>query len=153
MLVLCNVVDININELLTGEIIKKDNYMKKAEENLIELQTKIEEQTKQLLNLEIIIGLIVTITFVILLMVIATFQLDKTVTIILCATAIIIFIIGIFTAMKIEREVGYYECRKCHHKYIPNNLPFWLSMHIGRTRYLKCHKCHKYSWNKKVLTK
>lgn len=127
--------------------------MKKAEENLIELQSKIEEQTKQLLNLEIIIGLISCITFIILLMVIATFQLDKTVTIILSVTAIIIFITGVFTAMKIEREVGYYQCRKCHHKYIPNNLPFWFSMHIGRTRYLKCPKCHNYSWNKKVLTK
>jgi len=152
MLELCSILDININELLTGEIIKKDNYMKKAEEKLIELQSKIEEQTKQLLNLEIIIGLMGCVTFFTLIIVIAIFELDKTVTIILCLTAIIIFIVGIFTAMKIEREVGYYVCKKCNHKYIPKNLPFWFSMHISRTRYLKCPKCHEYSWNKKSIT-
>ena len=153
MLELCNILDINVNELLTGEIIKKENYMKQAEENLIELQTKIEEQNKKLLNLEIIIGLMASITVIILIMVVSFFQLDNTVTIILAITAIILFIVGIFTAMKIEREVGYYECKECHHKYIPNILPFWFSMHIGRTRYLKCPKCHNHSWNKKVLTK
>ena len=153
MLELCHILDINVNELLTGEIIKKEKYMKQAEDNLIELQSKIEEQTKKLLNLEIIIGLMTVITFVILIMVAAIFELNNTVKIILITTAIFLFIIGIFTGMKIEREVGYYECQKCNHKYIPNILPFWLSIHIGRTRYLKCPKCHKYNWTKKVLTK
>ena len=100
MLELCNILDINVNELLTGEIIKKENYMKQAEENLIELQTKIEEQNKKLLNLEIIIGLMASITVIILIMVVSFFQLDKTVIIILVITAIILFIVGIFTAMK-----------------------------------------------------
>ena len=27
---------------------------------------------------------------------------------------------------------------------------FW-AMHLGRTRYMKCPNCGKYSWNKKVL--
>ena len=33
--------------------------------------------------------------------------------IVLITTAIIVFIIGMFFAMKLEREVGYYECNKC----------------------------------------
>lgn len=127
--------------------------MKQTEENLIELQEKIEEQTKKILNLEIIIGFMGIVPFLILIMVSTLFDLEPIIKTILIATALILFIVGIFTTMKIEREVGYYECRKCNHKYIPNVMPFWLSMHFGRTRYLKCPKCHKYSWNKKVLTK
>ena len=153
MIELCNILDINVNELLTGEIIKKENYMKQAEENLIELQAQLEQTNKKLLNLEIIIGLIGSISFIILIFITTIFEMNNTLRIILITTAIIIFIISIVSAMKIEREVGYYECKECHHKYIPNNLPFWFSMHFGRTRYLKCPKCHKNSWNKKVLTK
>ena len=153
MLELCNILDITVNELLTGEIIKKEKYMKQAETNLIELKSKLEEQTKKLLNLEIIICLISCIPFLVLILLVAYFKMSTILRIILIIIAIILFIVGIFTSMKIEREVGYYECKKCHNKYIPNNLPFWFSMHLGRTRYLKCPKCHKYSWNKKVLTK
>lgn len=153
MLELCNILDITVNELLTGEIIKKDKYMKQTETNLIDLKSKLEEQTKKLLNLEIIIGLMSYIPFLILLLLVAYFEMTTILRTILIITAIILFTVGIFTGMKIEREVGYYECEKCHHKYIPNNLLFWFSMHFGRTRYLKCPKCHKYSWNRKVLTK
>lgn len=153
MLELCNILDITVNELLTGEIIKKEKYMKQAETNLIELKSKLEEQTKKLLNLEIIIGLISCIPFLVLILLVAYFEMSTILRIILIIIAIILFIVGIFTSMKIEREVGYYECKECHNKYIPNNLPFWFSMHLGRTRYLKCPKCHKYSWNQKVLTK
>lgn len=153
MLELCNILDITVNELLTGEIIKKEKYMKQAETNLIELKSKLEEQTKKLLNLEIIIGLISCIPFLVLILLVAYFKMSTILRIILIIIAIILFIVGIFTSMKIERGVGYYECKECHYKYIPNNLPFWFSVHYGRTRYLKCPKCHKYSWNKKVLTK
>ena len=153
MLELCNILDITVNELLTGEIIKKEKYMKQAETNLIELKSKLEEQTKKLLNLEIIIGLISCIPFLVLILLVAYFEMSTILRIILIIIAIALFTVGIFTGMKIEREVGYYECKECHHKYIPSNLPFWFSMHLGRTRYLKCPKCHKYSWNKKVLTK
>ena len=73
--------------------------------------------------------------------------------ILLISLAIVLFIIGLFAAMKIEREIGFYECKNCHHKYIPTNFQMWFSMHINRTRFLKCPKCNKKSWNKKVLSK
>ena len=54
-------------------------------------------------------------------------------------------------ALKIETETGYYECKKCHHKYIPSYKSVYFAMHYGTTRYLKCPKCHRKSWNKKVM--
>ena len=55
--------------------------------------------------------------------------------------------------LKIEQTAGYYECKECNHKYVPEyNSVFW-AMHVGRTRYMKCPKCGKKSWQKKVITK
>jgi DNA-directed RNA polymerase subunit RPC12/RpoP len=54
--------------------------------------------------------------------------------------------------MKLEREAGYYECPHCGHRYVPEGVPFWFAMHMGRTRYLKCPECGKRGWQKKVLS-
>ena len=153
MIELCNILDISVNELLSGEIIKKDNYMKKAEENLVKLRELEERNNKTLLMMEMVIGFTCSITVMIVLFVTCFTDIDLIPRIVLIGTAITVFIIGIFFGMKLEREAGYYECNKCHNKYVPNIFPFWISMHFGRTRYLKCPKCNNYSWNRKVLSK
>ena len=56
-----------------------------------------------------------------------------------------------FLDMEIDTLV--YKCEKCGHRYIPTYARVFFSMHFGRTRYMKCPKCGKRSWNKKVLTK
>ena len=43
MLDLCNILGITVNELLSGERIIMEDYQKRAEENLMELQTKKEK--------------------------------------------------------------------------------------------------------------
>lgn len=109
--------------------------------------------SRKLLNFEWIIGIMGTLSFITLILIVALVEIDYFAKVVLVLLSLILFSVAIVSAMKIEREVGYYECNCCHHKYIPKSLPFWLSMHIVRTRYLRCAKCHKYSWNKKVLTK
>ena len=54
MLDLCDILGITVNELLSGERIAMDNYQKKAEENLIELQCKKEKAQKSLFRMELI---------------------------------------------------------------------------------------------------
>ena len=153
MLELCSELEISVNELLSGEMIEMKDYDKKAEELLLEMAKNEETNNKKLLMLETVIGLISAIPFIILAFVVEYTKMEFVPAIILMITSGIVFIIGISFAMKIEREVGYYECNKCHHKYIPKSLPFWFSMHYGRTRHLKCPKCNEKSWNKKVLSK
>ena len=64
------------------------------------------------------------------------------------------FLVGATTyALKIEQVAGYYECAKCHHKYVPTFKSVFFAMHIGRTRFMKCPECNKKSWNKKVISK
>ena len=67
--------------------------------------------------------------------------------------AFLFLITGVSIALKIETEEGYYECQKCHHKYIPSYRQVYFAMHIGRTRYMKCPHCQKRSWQKKIYSK
>lgn len=151
MLALCGLLDITVNELLTGERIQMEDYSKKAEENLIEMK-KYEEQAKLLLQLEWVIGYVCTVSFLILLFT-ACYLVKETVwQAILIAVAIVIFGVGMWYAMKLERNVGYYACEKCGNRYIPSMNMFMWSMHMGRTRYMKCPECGKWSWQKKVLS-
>ena len=45
---LCSILNISVNELLTGENIKMDDYNKQAELNLIEMKKQKEESDKRL---------------------------------------------------------------------------------------------------------
>ena len=73
--------------------------------------------------------------------------------IIICVLTIIMLIVA-FYSLKLEMEIGYYECRKCNHRYEEKNyLKITFAPHFGTTRYLKCPKCNKRSWQKKVMTK
>lgn len=153
MLELCTELDITVNELLSGEVIKMENYNLKAEENLLELRKQQEDITKKMLFLESVIGSISSISFLILIFV-ASFAIENTfLRIILILVGLLIFIIGVGFAIKIERDAGYYECQHCHNKYVPDYKSVLFAIHTGRTRYMKCPKCNKKSWNKKVLSK
>ena len=47
----------------------------------------------------------------------------------------------------------FYKCANCGHRHIPSYTSVFLAMHVNRTRYMKCPKCRKFSWQKKVLSK
>ena len=153
MLELCNILHITVNELLSGEVIKMENYNKIADENLLELKRQKEEKDKQLLALEWVIGCTSSIIFLTLIFVASFAGMPSFLRVMLIILGSVLFAIGIGNAIKIEQTAGYYECNKCHHKYIPTYQSVLWSMHMGRTRYMKCPKCGKKSWNKKVLSK
>ena len=153
MLDLCNIFGISVNELLSGEIVDMKNNEKKLEENLLEMAKLKEEKDKQLLRLEIVIGYTASITFLTLIFVASFVEMDTWLRILLIVHGLIIFAIGVGNAVKIEQVAGYYECANCHHKYIPTYKSVLMAQHIGRTRKMKCPKCNKKSWAKKVMSK
>ncbi|MBD5427737.1 MAG: helix-turn-helix domain-containing protein, partial [Treponema sp.] len=63
MLELCNVLGITVNELLSGERILMEDYQKKAEENLVELQDKKMKAQKMFKRMELV-WLVITILLV-----------------------------------------------------------------------------------------
>ena len=153
MLELCNILDINVNELLCGEIITMDNYNKELEKNLIDMVKQKEEADKRLLSLEIFIGVTATVVLFTLIFVAAYIQMETWLRISLIAFGFVLFFAGCFYAARIEQVAGYYECKCCKHRYVPTYKTVNLAPHMARTRYMRCPKCNKKSWQKKVISK
>ena len=151
MLDLCNELKISVNELLSGEVIKMERYNKTVEKNLLEMVKRKEEADKRLLAMEVVIGYISVITFLILIFVASYIEMESWLRVILIVFGSIVFALGVSNALKIEQIAGYYECGKCHYKYTPEYSSVFWAMHMGRTRYMKCPKCNNRSWNKKDI--
>lgn len=150
---LCKMLSISINDLFSGEVVDMKDNEKRLEENLLEMTKLKEAKDKQLLTLEYVIGFSASITFITLIYVASYIEMPTFIRILLIVLGLIIFMIGCFYSLKIEQVAGYYECKNCHHKYIPKFKTIFFAQHMGRTRKMKCPKCGKKSWNKKVISK
>lgn len=152
MMDLCKILGITLNDLLSGEVVDMKENEKRLEENLLEM-TKIKEQRdKELLNMEIFIGVIVTIIFITCIFTASFVSMPTWLRIVLIIIGIIPFTIGIGYAIRIEQVAGFYECNNCHYKYVPTYKSVLFAMHINRTRKMKCPKCKQKTWHKKVVS-
>lgn len=154
MLELCAELGITVNDLLSGEVVTMENNKQEMENRLIEMIREKEQNDKQLLMLEWAIGILSLIVLFIPIIIGSYVPIEpewKRTAIVL--SGFIPAIIGFVFAMKIEQVAGYYECKNCGHKYVPNFKTISFSMHMGRTRYMKCPECGKKTWQKKVISK
>lgn len=148
---LCEILDCSINELFCGERIDEMSEKKMLEKNLLEMATLKEQRDKELLNLEIVIGVLVSIIMITCIFLAAYAEMQDWTRVVLIIAGIIPFAISMFYLLRIEQIAGYYKCEKCGHKYIPNYWSVFFAMHVNRTRHMKCPKCGKKSWQRKVL--
>ena len=153
MLDLCSELKISVNELLSGEVIEMNNYNVELEKNLIEMVKQKEESDKRLLNIEIVLGLLLAIFFLAIIIIATTIDVADWIRLLIVIPDCILFFTALFFMLGIEQKAGYYECAKCHHKYVPTYSSVFWAMHFGRTRYMKCPKCNEKSWQKKVISK
>ena len=153
MLDLCKELKISVNELLSGEVIEMNNYNEKLEQNLIDVVKQKEEADRRLLNLEVVIGAITVVMFLALVFIASFAKMEDYVRLLIIIPTFIAFFAICCVMLRIEQVAGYYECGKCNHKYVPTYLSLNVAPHIGRSRYMKCPKCGKKSWQKKVISK
>ena len=154
MLELCGLLGITVNDLLCGEVVSMENYNEQMEKNLIEMVKQKELSDKRLLTMEIVIGLTSTIFFFAMLAVGIIFMtLEKPVWafILPFGVGLVQFVVCMMFALRIEQVAGYYECAECGNRYVPSYKAVNLAPHMGRTRYMRCPKCGKRSWQKKVI--
>ena len=153
MLELCDILKISVNDLLCGEVVTMDHYNKELENNLLEMIKQKEQADKRLLTMEIVTGILCILPLLAAVIIVAAIPMkESTATAITIASIIPLFFATPFI-LKIEQTAGYYECRKCGHRFIPKYSSVFWAMHINRTRYMKCPQCNKWSWQRKVLTK
>ena len=148
---LCEMFGISINELLNGERISKENYENKAEEKLLELQNHKEISDKNLLFMEIVIAFLASAILLALHLISICIQMQTWQRILIICCGWVLFLIGMFSALRIEQVAGYYVCKKCNKKFIPKYSQVFWAMHVNRTRYMKCPHCQKKSWCKKTV--
>ncbi len=153
MLDLCSELKISVNDLLCGEVIQNNDYNKKAEQNLLEMQRLKEVSDRRLLRVESAIVSMAVVMYLVLVFVVSFCGLaDNIKFLIIMPLTVFVFMVCLL-ALRIEQQVGYYECQKCHYKYIPLYLQVFMAAHINRTRYMKCPKCHHFSWHEKIISK
>ncbi len=153
MLELCKLLEISVNDLLSGEVVAMENYDNELEKNLLEVVKQKEESDKKLLMLEWVIGILSVIVMFVPIIIGATLPMKEWQRLIVVFSGFIPAIFGFAVSLKIEQIAGYYECKECGHKYVPTYKAVNLSRHIGRTRHMKCPNCGKKTWQKKVLRK
>lgn len=153
MLELCEILSINVNELLKGEHIDMDEYGKASEEIIVGLQKRVEDKSRLLLRLETGLGIAFVIIYLALCVVASYIMEDNHVLgVVLIVIGLVAILVFCFIALEIEQKAGYYMCDCCHHCYVPTyNQVLW-AHHIGRTRYMKCPSCGKRSWQKKRIS-
>lgn len=154
MLALCEILHITVNDLLNGEVVSMENYDKEMEKTLLAMVRQKEEADKRMLSFEIIFGVISGVVLLVMLGIGAWLSqtLDAHwIGYVLIGIGLGQFLIVTVFALRIEQVAGYYECAKCGHKYEPTYARVSMAMHVGRTRYMKCPHCGKWSWQKKVI--
>ena len=152
MLDLCKILKISVNDLLNGEETKMEEN-KNLEQTVIELVKQKQDADRRLLFIEVILGIISASIILGATMIASFLEIEEWQRIVIIAVGVVIGFIGIMYCVKIEQIAGYYECKNCKHRYVPTYKSVNLAMHMGRTRYMKCPKCGRKTWNKKVIEK
>lgn len=153
MLELCEMLEITVNDLLSGEVVVMEKYNKELENNLLEIVKEKERADRRLLRIETVMGF-VSVALMLALCVFAAYApIEDWIRIVLIIIGFIPVLVLTPFMIRIEQIAGYYECKKCGHRHIPRYSSVFASMHRGRTRYMKCPKCHERSWQKKVISK
>ena len=153
MLELCDILCISVNELLIGEKINMENNNQKNEQLLLDMAKELEKKNKTICSSMWAI-MIVSMAVLIAGIFIAAFLIPEGVwQLVTILVVCVVFLIPCFYALKLEVSVGAYKCQNCGYEIVPTYKEVMMAKHRGFTRHLKCPKCNKRTWCKKVLKK
>ena len=150
MLDLCDILGITVNELLCGKLSDQEQRNEQLDELIFQMAKNEERYHKRLLHSAYVIvatslaALICLMTLISLLIPECPFQSF------LIIMSVILFIIPCIIALKFKVETGFYECKNCQHMFVPNYKEIAVLMQTPTRRLLKCTKCGKWTWCKKL---
>lgn len=142
MLPLCGVLNITVNDLLSGQRVSETNYQKKAEENMMSL-IKENEENKKRMAISVICGVITIIAVCALIVIASYISMPVAARIALILLALATGAAGIGAAVLLEVRAGYYECPYCKALFVPTTGEFVKGYHTFTKRRLTCHACGK----------
>ena len=151
MLDLCKELKISVEELLSGEMISMENKDEKQEELILNMAKENEEKNKIIWTSMWVIMIVSLLALIIGIFLTTVLVPESALQVVIILSICVIFLIPCFYALKLEISVGAYKCKNCGHEIVPTYSEALWAMHRGTTRYLKCPKCNKRTWCKKVL--
>lgn len=152
LLPLCNTLQISVNELLSGERLAETNYKQKAEENMMNLVQERQENKKKII-LSAMVAVLVIIAALPLFLVSGMLELGTGIRAGLIGTGFFVIATGIVIACILDRDAGAFECPVCQNRFVPEMGAYVMAAHTITKRRLKCPKCGKKSYCRKVLSK
>jgi len=148
---LCEILGVNLNELLSGEKNVNDKAPQNNEQLLLNMAKELKRKNKIIWNAMWVIMSVSIIALIAGLILTAFFVPEGIWQFVSILSLCVVFLIPCFYALKLEVNVGVYKCKNCGHEIIPTYSQALGAMHRGTTRYLKCPNCKKRTWCKKVI--
>ena len=94
-----------------------------------------------------IIGVVLSIAVLVISTILAEEKIiNPTTAVVLISGSVVLVLIAISYAAKVDYETGVYECRKCGHTFRPTFKAYIFSVHTLTARHLNCPECNKKSW-------
>ena len=152
MLPLCKLLEISVNELLSGARLDEKLYFEKAEQNIMSLIQEKAEAKKKII-IAVIIASITLLAGLTLLLLADLLEMELWLRIVLSVIGVVVIVTGIGLACVLEKDAGVYECRHCGERFVPTMKAYLFAPHMPISRRLKCPKCGKKSYCKKRLSK
>ncbi|MCH5147212.1 MAG: helix-turn-helix domain-containing protein [Clostridiales bacterium] len=152
MLPLCELLEISVNELLSGERLDEKKYFEKAEQNIMSLIQEKAEAKKKLI-IAFIAGFAMLAAGLTIILLAGLLEMQTWLKIVLMIVGFVIICIGVGIACVLERDAGTYECKHCGERFVPTMKAYLFAPHMPTSRKLKCPKCGKKSYCKKRLSK
>ena len=151
MLELCNILKINVNDLLCGEEISMNDNNQRNEQLILDMAKEVERKNKTIWTAMWVIMIVSIIGLLGGLFLVAFLVPEGPWTLVAILGLCLFFLPACFYALKLEVSVGAYKCKNCGHEIVPTYSQALHAMHRGTTRYLKCPNCGKRTWCRKVL--
>lgn len=154
MMPLCEILGINVNELLSGEKLSDEEYRQKAEENIVNILGEKKTNIKRLLTsgtIFIVSGIAAGLN----LAAIAFGNLNGKAAIMLSVSAVITALLGVAFGSTVDRKAGYFECTECHTIFTPSGKTY-LKGSLTVTPFsahFDCPHCKKTTRCKRKFTK
>ena len=152
LLPLCNELEITVNELLSGERVSEEDYLKKAEENMVNLVREAQESKKKIVLSAMVAGLTI-IAAVPLFILSGMLEMANWIRVLLIGIGFVVIVVGVAIACVLDMEAGAFECPECHNRFVPDMKSYIMAPHTITKRKLVCPHCGAHKYCKKVLTK
>ena len=145
MLPLCEILHINVNELLSGKRLQAFEYKQNAEDNIMRLMEE-KEQAKRSLWIGILAVVVTLFAGLTLIMLSGFLEMEDWMRVVLIIIGFITMIGGLIIAIALEVTSGAFECTKCGKRFMPKTAAYVWGIHTATRRHLKCPYCGEKSW-------